>query len=147
MNVYKFKIYGHEYETRIVRREEDEIVISVNGQEYKAYLQPRISKTMAKATPKIQRPAIVPGEGTPKTSPPSAAKGAGVVKAPLPGLIMKIMVKEGDEVKSGQTVLVMEAMKMQNNIAASISGTVSKVSVIEGQSILEGQELITISAS
>jgi biotin carboxyl carrier protein len=147
MNTYKFKIYGHEFETKVVRREEDEVVISVNGQEYKAYLQPRISKSMAKATAKIVRPSVIPGEDTRKTAAPGEAKGAGVVKAPLPGLILKVTVKAGDTVKSGDTVCIMEAMKMQNNIAATTSGMVSAISVTEGQSVLEGQEIITISAS
>jgi biotin carboxyl carrier protein len=147
MNTYKFKIYGHEFETKVVRREEDEVVLSVNGQEYKAYLQPRISKSMAKATPKIVRPIAVPGEDTRKTSAPGEAKGAGVVKAPLPGLILKIPVKVGDTVKAGDTVCIMEAMKMQNNIVATTSGTIGAVSVSEGQTVLEGQEIVRISAS
>jgi glutaconyl-CoA/methylmalonyl-CoA decarboxylase subunit gamma len=147
MNTYEFKIYGHEFETKVVRREEDEVVVSVNGQEYKAYLQPRISKSMAKATPKLVRPTAVPAEGTRKTAAPGEAKGAGIVKAPLPGLMLKVLVKVGDAVKSGDTVCIMEAMKMQNNIVATATGTVATVSVSEGQSILEGQEIIKISAS
>ena len=147
MNTYKFKIFGHEFETKVVRREEDEVVISVNGQEYKAYVQPRISKSMAKATPKLVRPTPVPGEDTRKTAAPGEAKGAGVVKAPLPGLILKIPVKVGDVVKAGTIVCIMEAMKMQNNIAATTSGTIAAVSVNEGQSVLEGQEIVRISAS
>jgi len=145
MNIYKFKIYGHEYETRVVRREDDEIVVSVNGQEYKAYLEPTRRQTLAKATPKLERPKVAPGEDTRKTASPTEAKGAGVIKAPLPGLILKVMVKEGDSVKVGQPVCVMEAMKMQNNIAATTDGVISKISVSEGASVLEGQELVTIS--
>jgi len=144
MNVYKFKIYGHEYETKVVRRDEDEIVIAVNGQEYKAYLEPTRRQTLAKATPKLQRPPAVPGEDTKKTAPPSEAKGAGVIKAPLPGLILKVLVKQGDTVKSGQTVCIMEAMKMQNSIAATSDGVVASIAVTEGASVLEGQELVTI---
>lgn len=146
MNTYKFKIYGHEFETKVVRREEDEVVISVNGQEYKAYLQPRISKSMARATPKIVRPAAKPGEDTPRTAAPGGTVGAGTIKAPLPGLVLKVLVKEGDTVKSGDKVLIMEAMKMQNNIEATTSGVVKTVHVAEGASVLEGQELVTISA-
>lgn len=144
MNVYKFKIYGHEYETKVIRREDEEIVVSVNGQEYKAYLQPRVSKSMAKATPKIVRPTTVPGESTKKTAPPGEAKGAGAIKAPLPGLVLKVLVKPGDAVKSGETVCIMEAMKMQNSIAATKSGTVAEVAVKEGDSVLEGDILVSI---
>jgi glutaconyl-CoA/methylmalonyl-CoA decarboxylase subunit gamma len=143
MNVYKFKIYGHEYETKVVRREEDEVVISVNGQEYKAYVEPTKRQTMAKATPKVRRPAVAPNEGI-KTAKPDSPKGAGVIKAPLPGLIVKIVAKEGDTVKSGDPLCIMEAMKMQNTISAAMGGVVSKVSIKEGDAVLEGQELILI---
>ena len=144
MNIYKFKIYGHEYETKVVRREDDEVVIAVNGQEYKAYLEPTRRQTLAKATPKLERPKVVPSSDTKKTAAPSESKGAGAIKAPLPGLVLKVMVKEGDEVKSGQTVLIMEAMKMQNSIASTTDGVVASISVTEGASVLEGQELVTI---
>ncbi len=144
MNTYKFKIYGHEFETRVIRRDEDEVVISVNGQEYKAYLEPTKRSMRAKPTPKISRPAAVPSEGLKKTAPPTEAKGAGAVKAPLPGLILKVLVKEGDTVKSGDPLCIMEAMKMENTVAAPMGGTVAKVSVSEGQSVLEGGELVLI---
>ncbi len=146
MNVYKFKIYGHEYETKVVRRDSDEIVISVNGQEYKAYLEPTRRQQLARATPKIDRPERAPSEGLKKTAAPEEAKGAGVVKAPLPGQVIKVLVKEGDEVASGQTVCLMEAMKMENSVAAPSSGKVVSVSVSEGASVMEGQELMKIQA-
>jgi glutaconyl-CoA/methylmalonyl-CoA decarboxylase subunit gamma len=144
MNTYKFKIYGHEFETRVIRRDEDEVVISVNGQEYKAYLEPTKRMMQAKPTPKLTRPTVTPAEGLKKTAAPSESKGAGAIKAPLPGLILKVMVKEGDTVKVGDTVLVMEAMKMENSVAAPIAGVVSKIAVTEGQSVLESAELVLI---
>lgn len=145
MNIYKFKIYGHEYETKVVRRDEDEVVISVNGQEYKAYLQGKTRKSAAKPIPKIARPAAAPTEGTKVTAKPSADTGAGAVKAPLPGLIMKVVAKEGESVKTGAPVVIMEAMKMQNQIAAPMDGVVSKIHVKEGDSVMEGDMLVTIS--
>ncbi len=144
MKTYRFKIYGHQFETKVVRRTDEEVVFTVNGQEYKAYLEPMKKRTFARPAPKVERPVAVPKE-TPKiTAPPDEAKGAGVVKAPLPGLILKVTVKPGDTVKVGDTVCIMEAMKMQNNIAATVAGTVREVKVKEGDSILEGQELLTI---
>jgi biotin carboxyl carrier protein len=144
MNVYKFKIFGNEYEARVVRRDEDEIVVSINGQEYKAYLEPTKRQKMAKPSPKITRPLAVPEPGTKITARPGEAKGAGVIKSPLPGLILKVLVKPGDAVKAGDPLIIMEAMKMQNTISATIDGTVERVMVKEGESILEGNELITI---
>ncbi|MDP8206611.1 MAG: biotin/lipoyl-containing protein [Candidatus Electryonea clarkiae] len=146
MKTYNFKIYGHEYETKVIRRDDSEIVISVNGQEFKAYLPPKKKVMLAKPTPKIVRDAPVPGEATKITAKPSEVSGAGIVKAPLPGLVLKIPVKIDDSVKAGETVLVMEAMKMQNQITALTNGKVTKILVNEGDSVSEGQELVRISA-
>ncbi|MBU0517367.1 acetyl-CoA carboxylase biotin carboxyl carrier protein subunit [bacterium] len=144
MHIYKFKIYGHDYETKVIRRDESEIVIEVNGEQYKAFLEPTKRQLSAKPTPKITRPVTVPGGGTPITAKPTDAKGANIVKSPLPGLVLKLKVKEGDAVKIGDPVLVMEAMKMENTIAATMDGTIAKVLVKEGESILEGAELVAI---
>ena len=83
-----------------------------------------------------------------ETAPAAAAKsgpGAGApVKAPLPGVVTKILVKEGQGVKKGETVLVLEAMKMENNITAEADGTVTGICVSAGDSVMEGTTLITI---
>jgi len=64
--------------------------------------------------------------------------------SPLPGVITHVMVKEGDAVKSGQTLMVLEAMKMENNIEANRDGKVTSIAVREGTSVMEGETLITI---
>ena len=145
MKTYKFKIYGHEYETRVIRRDDNEIVISVNGNEYKAYLEPTKRQQITQPTPKVVRPPAVPGEGTKVTAKPSEVKGARVVKAPLPGLILKVVANPGSTVKVGDPLLIMEAMKMQNTISATMDGQIEKILVKEGESILEGHELAIIS--
>ncbi len=145
MKTYKFKIYGHEYAAKVIRRDDEEIVINVNGQEYKAYLEPKKSSIKARPTPKLDRPKAVYGEGAKTTSPPDQVREVGCVKAPLPGQVLKITVKEGDTVKAGDTVMLMEAMKMQNTVTATKPGTVDKIMVNEGDSVLEGQDLIKIS--
>lgn len=144
MKSYRFKIFGHDFETKVIRRDGDEVVINVNGQEYTAKLEPKKGAISAKPTPKVVRPTAAPGEGTKITAQPSAAKGAGVVRAPMPGLILKVNGKEGDIVKTGDTVIIMEAMKMQNQIQASINGKITKISCQEGDSVLEGEELLMI---
>ena len=102
---------------------------------------------MIKPTEKVVRPASVPAGGTKVTAAPAEAKGAGAVKAPMPGILVKYSVKPGDLVKSGQTVLILEAMKMQNNIQSTVEGMVEKLSVNEGDSVIEGQELMVINES
>ena len=66
------------------------------------------------------------------------------MKAPLPGLILEIQVKEGDEVKVGQDILVMEAMKMENEIQSNQSGIVKSIKVDEGDNVYEGDVLIEL---
>lgn len=68
----------------------------------------------------------------------------GVVRSPLPGTILKVSVKEGDKVKTGQEVAILEAMKMENTIEAERDGVVKKIHVSQGDSIPEGGEILTI---
>ncbi len=144
MKVFRFKIFGHDYESKVVRRGDDEIVFSVNGQEYKAYLQPNKRKQFVKPTPKMTRPVTIPQAGTKVTAKPTGSKGAGAVKAPMPGLIIKINVNAGDQVKIGQTVAILEAMKMENALQAPKDGVVSGIQVHEGDSVIEGQDIVLI---
>ena len=144
MKTYRFKIFGHDYETKVVRRDNEEVVFTVNGIEYKAYLQQSKKVRYIKPTPKVNRPPAAPEPGTPITDTPLGVKGAGAVKAPLPGLIIKVNVKVGDQVKVGQPVVVLEAMKMESPIQATIDGAITAVSVREGETVLEGQDLVII---
>ena len=72
-----------------------------------------------------------------------AATGKPVV-APLPGTINEIKVKVGDKVNAGDTVVILEAMKMQNNIEAETSGTITSINVNKGDAVMEGDTLVTI---
>lgn len=76
-----------------------------------------------------------------KQATPAAGKP---VVAPLPGTINEIKVKVGDKVNTGDTVVVLEAMKMQNNIDAETSGTITSINVNKGDAVMEGDTLVTI---
>ena len=77
----------------------------------------------------------------------AAAKGGGPVKSVMPGVVVQLLVAEGDSVEEGQSLLILEAMKMQNEIAAPAAGTVKKVHVAEGQAVGSGDPLVTLAAS
>ena len=82
---------------------------------------------------------------TTSTSAAAPASGEGTpVTAPMPGNIFKLLVSEGESVSEGQTVLIMEAMKMETEIKASVEGTVGKVVVKQGDNVESGQLLLTI---
>ncbi|MBQ6225867.1 MAG: biotin/lipoyl-binding protein [Bacteroidaceae bacterium] len=92
-------------------------------------------------------PKPAPAAPAPVAAPapaPAAPAGAKTVTAPLPGTITKVIVKVGDTVNAGDTVLLMEAMKMENNITAEFSGTVKAILVETGNQVQSGQALVEL---
>jgi len=145
MKKFKFKINGNEYDTEIVNIEDNLIEIEVNGTPYQVQVEKEMKTTK---TPKLVRPVAIPSTdihpASAKTSSPSAPKGTGTIKSPLPGVILDIFVKEGDTVKMGQKLLVLEAMKMENNIEADKAGKVISIMKTKGDAIMEGDVLMII---
>ena len=142
MKEYKYKINGNEYNVAVEELEGNKANVTVNGKSYEVELdrpaKPAVSKPVA---PPTAAPAATAPAPAPKAAP--AAGGAGI-KAPLPGVILDIKVKVGDAVAKGQTVAILEAMKMENNINADREGTVVSINVEKGQSIAEGTDIITL---
>jgi glutaconyl-CoA/methylmalonyl-CoA decarboxylase subunit gamma len=145
MKRFKFTINGNKYETEVLHIEDNVAEIEVNGTRYYVEVNRDIKQTK---TPKLVRAAAVPSTdahpSVAKTSSPSSPKGAGAVKSPLPGVILEMFVREGDTVKMGQRLLVLEAMKMENNIDADKAGTVTSIHKHKGDSVMEGDVLIMI---
>ena len=150
MNKYQYKVQGVDYDVEIEDVEGNLAKVSVNGIQFEVELKRPINPVHAikkpkVAAPKPAAPAPAPAAAAPKPAAPAAAAGAGnPVKAPLPGTISSISVKVGDQVNVGDTVLVLEAMKMQNNIEAEYAGTVTSIVVNPGDSVMEGAVLLTI---
>ncbi|MGQ8335268.1 acetyl-CoA carboxylase biotin carboxyl carrier protein [Sunxiuqinia sp. A32] len=140
MKKFKFTISGDEYDVHLQDIEENIATIEVNGTKYEVEVKREIK---ASKTPKLVRKPVVqqPGEGQIKKSQSSGV----AIKAPLPGTILKINVAVGDEVKEGQNLLVMEAMKMENQVLAEKAGQVSAIKVKEGDAVLQDDVLIEIS--
>lgn len=138
MKKFKYKINGKEYEVAVDKFEDSVAEVTVNGTSYTVELE---KPKEEEAKPKIQRPV---GGNAPTASGKPAGTGAGAVKSPLPGIIISIDVNVGDEVKKGQTVAVLEAMKMENSIGAPLAGKVTSISVNPGDSVLEGVVILTI---
>lgn len=154
MAEYRYRINGHTYNIEIGAENGGTIEVSVNGKVYTVERQ-EISTTadMAPKSIPVQktaallkdtaRPASTPN--VQPTSPSALDANTAAVTAPLPGTIISIKVKPGDKVTANQTVAVLEAMKMENEIEAGYAGTVSEVKVAERDTVLEGAVLITIS--
>lgn len=156
MGKYNFRINGHDYQVDVNSVEGGIADVTVNGTDYKVELAdavPAPAQQAARpapqatftAAPAVTPQATAPAAQTAQTATASAPQGKGeVVTAPLPGVILDIKVKVGDVVKAGQTVAVLEAMKMENEIEATASGTVTAVNAGKGDSVLEGAAIITI---
>lgn len=139
MKEYKYTIDGKEYKVAIGDIEENVAHVTVNGEEFKVEMEPE-------AEPEKKKVVLgQPVESTDETAIPAAnVNTANAVKAPLPGTITSINVAVGDEVSAGDTVVVLEAMKMQNNIEAEKSGKVTAICVKQGQAVLEEDALVVI---
>ena len=145
MKKFTFTINGNQYETEVLSVEENIAEIEVNGTLYKVEVDKSMKTTK---TPKLVRQVAVPSTdihpSVAKTSSPAGPKGAGSIKSPLPGVILDVFVREGDEVKMGQKLLMLEAMKMENNIEADKAGKVVQILKGKGDSVMEGDVLIII---
>ena len=149
MNKYQYKVQGVDYDVEIEEVEGNLAKVSVNGIQFEVELKRPINPVHAIKKPKVAAPKPAAPAPAPAAAPvaatPAAAPGSGnPVKAPLPGTISSISVKVGDQVNVGDTVLVLEAMKMQNNIEAEYAGTVTSIVVNPGDSVMEGAVLLTI---
>ena len=141
MKKYKFKINGQTFEVEIGEFDGNNAVVNVNGTPYDVEIQ---NDTQKAKTPVLARKPVMtaPGEGQIKKTSDSAK--AFKVIAPLPGSIFKLKVNVGDTVKEGDCLLVMEAMKMENNVLAEIGGVIKSIAVKEGDTVLQGDLLIEI---
>lgn len=147
MKQYKYTINGAQFDVTIDSIVGSKAKVEVNGIPFEVEMQG--SSLVEEALPTVSTEgAAAPAAPAAEPAAPAAAKsgpGAGApVKAPLPGVVTKILVKEGQGVKKGETVLVLEAMKMENNITAEADGTVTGICVSAGDSVMEGTTLITI---
>ena len=154
MKAYKFKINGKEYNVAVNGIEGKNADVTVNGVNYQVELENEVSPAAsAQAPASVSGPQAIPLEGAQgvkatgnAVAAPAAAAPAGGKKigSPLPGVIISVDVKEGQAVKRGQKVAVIEAMKMENEILAECDGTITAVHVKQGDSVLEGADIVTI---
>ena len=153
MNKYQYKVQGVDYEVEIEEVEGNIAKVNVNGIPFEVEMQQPINaaKHPTIVKPKVAAPAAV-AANSPKPAAPSqqpqantrAAANGNPVKAPLPGTITTVNVKVGDTVGVGDVVIILEAMKMQNNIESEFSGTVTSITVKQGENVMEGAVLMTI---
>lgn len=134
MKEYKFKVSGKDYTVSVDGVEENKVNLTVNGTKHIVELEKATEAPPPVARPTVQRPAA-----------PTVSDNSGKpLKSPLPGVILDLYVKVGDNVKNGQKVLLLEAMKMENNIDSDRDGVVKEIKVGKGDSVNEGDVLLII---
>ena len=157
MAKYQYTVKGVDYEVEIQDIEGNIANVTVNGIPFEVEMKQPVKAGKQKVKLSEERRAegseerrVMSEESNSSSasaastsSAPTAAAGKPVV-APLPGTINEIKVKVGDKVNAGDTVVILEAMKMQNNIEAETSGTITSINVNKGDAVMEGDTLVTI---
>ncbi len=138
MKKFDFTIRGNKYKVEIKELEGNFVTLDVNGTTFEVEMHKEVKTPK---TPKLVRKEVKrkPGEGMIKKS----EKG-NVVKSPLPGNIFKINVSVGDSVKKGDVLLIMEAMKMENNVLAEKDGTIKEIKIKLGDAVLQNDVLLVM---
>ena len=144
MKEYKYTINGTKYEVAIGDIEDCNVTVTVNGEEYKVEMERPAEPEKKK--PVLGKPAEASANASEggETASKAAVNKNNAVKAPLPGVITDIKVAVGDEVQAGDTVVVLEAMKMANALQAEKAGKVTAICVKIGESVMEDDALVVI---
>ena len=141
MKEYKYKINGNEYAVCINEVNDTTANVTVNGEEFKVeWEKPKEEKPVIKVQP-ATKPAPAPA---PVAAAPATVSQGNAIKTPLPGVIIDVKVNVGDMVKKGDTVVVLEAMKMENNINADRDGKVVAIQVAKGDTVADGAVLVVL---
>lgn len=132
MKEYKYNINGNEYVVTVGNRNDGVTEVTVNGESYNVAVIPE---------PVVEKKVIVKAPAAPKQEGKDDLQDA--LRSPLPGTIVDITAKVGDEVKEGDTLVVLEAMKMNNNLTAEKDGKIKAILVSEGEAVKENTPLVT----
>ena len=161
---YKYKVNGVEYTVQVASVYGNKAHVFVNGVSYEVEMEGNTIATPVALAPVAASVPLAPASSvaaveeekspstqtpepvqeTPKAAPADIPAGGAPVKSPLPGIINDVKVAVGDKVKNGQVLLILEAMKMENEITAEQDGVVSSIAVNKGDTVMEGTVLLTI---
>ena len=143
---YKYKINGIKFTVKVDDPVDNTVHVEVNGVPYTVELEKAPASKISVSQPVKRPPKEVRNESGEKVKvqPVAPVSGGYVVKAPLPGTIMSIPVKVGDQVTNGQTVCVLEAMKMENDIHTPKGGTVKEILVSVGDAVPQDGNIMVL---
>lgn len=139
MKQFKFTINGNDYGVDMIGIEDNIARLEVNGTPYEVEIHKKVksSKTPRVITPPVKEPS--------KPEIEKRERGdAHPITAPLPGNIIAVKIRPGDIIEKGQLLMVMEAMKMENQVLADRKGVVESIAVQVGDTVLQGDTLVQI---
>ncbi|MDZ4181482.1 MAG: biotin/lipoyl-binding protein, partial [Candidatus Cloacimonadaceae bacterium] len=139
MKTYKLVISGEKYEAKVIEFTGTHAKININGTDYMIEIQDDALPNVPKLGHQEKAVPIAPAFSS------NFDISGGEMRAPIPGVIVSIPVKEGDKVKKGQTIVVLEAMKMESEIASPIDAVIAKIVVKERSPVQEGDVLMILS--
>lgn len=142
MKKYNYTIEGKKYEVEIIDIVDNIATVAVGGEEFKVEMEPEAEPEKKKVV--LGQPAASAQTESEATSAAANVNTAGALRAPLPGVVTEIKVSVGQQVKKGDTVVVLEAMKMANNLEAEADGTVVAICCKQGESVMEDTPLVVI---
>ena len=145
MKTYSLTINGNKYDVTVEGVADGKAAVSVNGTPYEVALD--ASDPAPDASPAaapVEKAPVSRPEPVGRASGPAPESASSTVTSPLPGVIIEVSVKEGQAVRAGEKVAVLEAMKMENEITAPRDGTVTAIHAAKGDSVLEGAPVVTI---
>lgn len=134
----KVLINGKSFEVNILDTSHDKILFTTGGKSYLVEQETSAPSTRNQITPKISKQT--------SQKSPNLKNSAGTIEilAPIPGLVARIVKEEGEEVEQGETILILEAMKMQNRVNSPHKGVITKIHIQEGEEVRDGQILLEI---
>ena len=142
MRTYSYTVNGARYDVTIESLRDQVAKLNVNGVAFDVEI---LGAPLTEGDlPEVAAAAAPKAEAAPAPAAKGAAGAGEPINAPLPGVVTQVLVAAGQAVKKGDTVIVLEAMKMENNITAECDGTVTGICVAAGDSVLEGTTLLTI---
>lgn len=144
MKEFSYKINGTPYRVVVTKSDNELVELEVNGTPYTVEVAPKTKKPKAVVQRQNPQESTSTIPATPLVTRPSVPTGKNTLQSPLPGIILDIRCKVGDAVKKGQTLMILEAMKMENNILANVNGKITEILVQKGDSVLEGADLVVI---
>ena len=145
MKEFNYKINGAPYRVVVTKSDSELVELEVNGTPYTVEMAPKAKKPKAV----VQRQSAPAGPAPQSSSShlvtkPAGPAGKNTIQSPLPGVILDIRCKVGDTVKKGQTLMILEAMKMENEILAPHDCTIADVRAVKGASVNAGDPLVVL---